>query len=105
MIGHLRNFVLLEKDSAGIGFEDPKNQSQDRRLAGAALPDDDQALLRLDLKANIVQNPLIAEPQLDIFKRNDVTGRKFSRRNWIKHGGYCLIWHVCIASINLRRVA
>ena len=53
----------------------PKNQSQNRRLARAALTDDDEALLRGDSQRDIIEHLFVAEPQADLSQFNDVPRR------------------------------
>ena len=67
--------MLLKEDRAFVWFQNTQNQSQNRRLARAALTDDDEALLRGDSQRDIIENLFVAEPQADLSQFNDVLCR------------------------------
>ena len=67
--------MLVEEDRAFVWFQDAKNQTQNRGLSGAALTDNDQALLRSDNQGNIVEHLFAPEAHYNIPQLDDVSGR------------------------------
>ena len=67
----LVDLLAVDEDASLIRLEQPENQPQDRRLAGAARAKKDLGVAGLQREADVAQDHLVVERQPDVVEDDD----------------------------------